>query len=161
MWTLVYFLAFFQYICKLKCRCNPKLFKDRRLLVYTCAVKNSFSVEVVLGISHVPWHPPGMLTSMVISVTNGWWSEKTRQKWENRTLCWVVCPGLKRWWLSKDDMNRPNCQFFSVWIFYHKQQSSFVVAIQNKAKYSQRHCLVNKIQEGIVNGLISLLARLI
>lgn len=90
----------------------------------------------------------------IISVTNGWWSEKTRQKWENRTLYWVIYPEFKRQWLSKAGMNKCNSSlFFSVQIFDSTQQSSFIAAIKSKAKYRQHLCFVPKIHEGIFNGI--------
>ena len=46
VWTLVYFLAFFQYICRFKCWGNAKLLKNRPLLVYTCAAKKPFSIKL-------------------------------------------------------------------------------------------------------------------
>ena len=153
MWTLVYFLAFFQYICRFKCWGNAKLLKNRPLLVYTCAAKKPFSIKLC-------WNQSYTMTSArhanihIISVTNGWWSEKTRQKWENRTLYWVIYPEFKRQWLSKAGMNKCNSSlFFSVQIFDSTQQSSFIVAIKNKPKYSQHPCFVPKIHEGIFNRI--------
>lgn len=124
-------------------------------------LKNPFLLKL-LWKSVIPWHPPGMPTFIIISVTNGWWLQKTRQKRENRTLRWMICLVLKRWWLSKDGMDKHNsCQFFSVQIFNYKQQNSFLVVIFfKKAEYSRHHCLVNKIHEDIIDGLISPLARL-
>lgn len=47
MWVLVDFLSSLQYICKLKCLCNPKLF------LFTLMLLKILFVDVVLGISHI------------------------------------------------------------------------------------------------------------
>lgn len=94
--------------------------------LHSCCWK-SFSVEL-LWESVIPWHLPGMPTFIMILVTNGWWLRKTGQKWENRTLCKWSSLDSKRWWVSEVGTDEANSfQFFSIWIFDYKQQSSLIV----------------------------------